>query len=81
MRRSLAIALMGASIGCGQPRSPATEDACARDEDCAGALMCCHVTNDAPSGARERTADRGFCVKQSVCANVVPPRQAPPLEE
>ena len=81
MKRAFIMCILAVTAGCGQARAPGNEDACARDGDCAAGLMCCHISGDAPSGAPARGADRGFCVKQSVCANVVAPPQAAPLEE
>ena len=48
-------------------------------------LTCCHAAIEAPTVDvnvdMTRANARGFCVKQSVCLNVVAPKQAPLLPE
>ena len=80
--RVLLMAVLAASLGCGEARSPASEDACGRDDDCSGGLVCCHAGMDMPKGAESKQMDaRGFCVKETVCTNVVAPPPAAALPE
>ena len=69
------------TAACGQPKSPSTDDACSGDQDCMSGLTCCHAAMEAPNVDMTRMNARGFCVKQSVCLNVVVPGQAPSVPE
>ena len=75
LRRSL-LPLLLLLAAC-TPRSPADEDACTTDAHCGGGLVCCHSSEESIGTGTSKFADRGFCVKSTVCSSVSGPTQAP----